>query len=201
MDAATLASFLAVCTQSSAALIGLLFVSVSRAPADVFGPKASADRQTAAQSAFTALADAFLLSFVGLLPDRPLGPFAIVLGALALGQLLTLLRLWPRWRSERRLVRGLGVFLVSVGVFGDQILTGIRLSSNPNDPQALTTLLGLLVGMVALSLARAWELLGASRDGGLMATLASFRSRPSRADEPPPAARRRSGRRRARRRA
>lgn len=49
--------FLVASTQASAALIGLLFVSVSIAPERVFGSKAEALGQARALSAFTSLAN------------------------------------------------------------------------------------------------------------------------------------------------
>ncbi len=57
------ANFLVASTQASAALIGLLLVSVSIAPERVFGSKAEATRRALALSSFTALANVFFVSF------------------------------------------------------------------------------------------------------------------------------------------
>jgi hypothetical protein len=171
MIPAPFANFVAVSTQASAALIGLLFVSVSISPEHIFGPQAPSVRQTVALSAFTALANAFFISFSGLLPPPQLGFFAIALGIVCLSQTLSLVRLWPRWQRERRLVRGLTIFLVSAGIYSYEIVTGVQLVRTPTDTAALTTLMDLLMGTYGLGLVRAWELLGAPSGRGLLSQL------------------------------
>jgi hypothetical protein len=51
-------------TSAGAALIGLLFVAVSIAPEQMVALKAPVERQAVAGSAFTALMNAFFISFV-----------------------------------------------------------------------------------------------------------------------------------------
>lgn len=156
------ANFLTASTQASAALIGLLFVSVSIAPERVFGRQAEATRQALAVSSFTALANVFFVSFGSLIPDIPLGPLVMIPGVVATGQNLLLLRLLPQWRREHTMIRGLLLLLVGATIYGYEIAIGVRLWLTPSDTAAMTFLLELLLGAYAIGLARAWELLGAS---------------------------------------
>lgn len=154
-------NFLVASTQASAALIGLLFVSVSIAPERVFGAQAEARRQSLAVSAFIALANVFFISFGGLVPNFYFGVMVIVAGALAESQSLALLVLWREWRREHILVRSLALFALSAGIYGAEIVIGVHLLSHTTDTGAVTSLFGLLLGAYAIGLSRAWELLGA----------------------------------------
>ena len=87
---ATYANFYSTSTQVSAALIGLLFVSVSISIDSVFGEKATLRNRLRAYSAFTALVNAFFLSFTSILPDPRIGVYAVSLAALALSRPLDL---------------------------------------------------------------------------------------------------------------
>lgn len=171
MIPAPYASFLVASTQASAALIGLLFVSASIAPERVFGPQAEAGRLARALSSFTALANVFFISFSSLIPNQPIGPAVVILGALAGSQTLTLLLLLPRWRRERTIIRGLSLFAVSGAIYGYEIAIGLRLWFTPTNTGALTTLLQLLLGGYGIGLVRAWELLGAPHRRGITANV------------------------------
>ncbi len=175
-------SFFTTSTQASAALIGLLFVSVSIAPDRIFGSEGSAEHQLLAVSAFTALVNVFFVSFISLLPSPMLaagepihaGIAGVVFAALALSQTLALLLLLPRWRTEQRLLRGLTAFGVSGGLYVYELITAIAVVRDPSDLGSLTQLLALLLGAYAIGLARAWQLLGARRARGLLSQLRSL---------------------------
>jgi hypothetical protein len=168
---AAYSNFLIASTQASAALIGLLFVSVSIAPERVFGPQAEAERQALALSSFTALANAFFISFGSLIPDLPIGLLVVIAGAVCMSQTLALLGLFPKWRHERTLIRSLGLFAISAAIYGYEIAIGVRLISTPTDAGALTVLLQLLLGGYTIGLARAWQLLGAAQGRGIITGL------------------------------
>jgi len=153
--------FLVASTQAAAALIGLLFVSISLAPERVFGTDAEATRQAQALSAFTALANVFFVSFGSLVPDLPLGVLVVVAGLIAEAQTLALLFALGDWRREGALSRGITLFLGSAVLYAFEIRAGVRLLQVRADPGALTGLLELLLFGYAIGLARAWELLGA----------------------------------------
>lgn len=164
-------SFFATSTQASAALIGLLFVSVSLAPRRVFGSAATAEHEMLALSAFTALVNAFFLSFTAQMPNPSVGTAAIVLSVLALSETLGLLFLLPRWRKERRVLRAIVIFVVSATAYGLELALGIALTRNPADLNALGDLLDIVIAAFAIGLLRAWQLLGAQRTTGLAGKL------------------------------
>jgi len=171
MIPAAYSNFLVASTQASAALIGLLFVSVSIQPERVFGRQAEAERQALALSAFTALANVFFVSFSGLIPNLSFGVFVVIAGAVAMSQTLALLGLLPKWRRERTLVQGLVLLAISAAIYGYEIGTGVRLIFTPADNGSLTVLLELLLGGYSIGLARAWQLLGAPHGRGTISGL------------------------------
>jgi len=157
--------FFTASVAASAALIGLLFVSVSIAPERIFGKEAQSGRQAQALSAFTALANIFFISFGGLMPDVPLGLIVTIVAVPAVLQTVALLRLVRHWRAERTLYRGLLLFLASAAVYSAEVAIGIQLWRSPANPGAISGLLDLLLGAYAIGLGRAWELMGAPRSG------------------------------------
>jgi hypothetical protein len=184
--------FFTASVAASAALIGLLFVSVSVAPERVFGKEAESGRQAQALSAFTALANVFFISFGGLMPDVPLGVLVTIVAMPAILQTLALLGLVSHWRAERTLYRGVVLFLASAFVYGFELVIGIKLWQTPTSTGWLSGLLDLLLGAYAIGLGRAWQLLGAPRTGiitGVIGTLGdrfnAGRKRPGAAKEPP----------------
>lgn len=162
--------FLTASVAASAALIGLLFVSISIAPERVFGEKAESGRMAQALSAFTALTNVFFISFASLIPRLPIGPVVTVVAIPALLQTLGLLLLFPQWKNQGAIRRGLILFVISLAIYGYEMAYGIQLWVRPST-NGLTGLLELLLGAYAIGLGRAWELLGARRLGwtGLVA--------------------------------
>ena len=155
--------FLVASTQASAALIGLLFVSVSIAPERVFGSKAEALRQARALSAFTSLANVFFISFVSLIPGINVGVAVTVIALIGVLQTLGLLALVPQWRSEGVIIRSLILFAGTIAVYGGELWLGILLWRVPAATGALSGIAQLLLAAYAIGLVRAWELLGAPR--------------------------------------
>src|SRR2546430_6173997 len=99
MTPAAYQPFFTASVAASAALTGLLFVSVSIAPERVFGKEAESGRQAQALSAFTALANVFFISFGGLMPDVPLGVIVTIVAIPAVLQTIALLGLARHWRG------------------------------------------------------------------------------------------------------
>jgi hypothetical protein len=132
-----------------------------------------AKHRTEASSAFTALVNAFFISLGGMIPHINIGILAVIMGAVALVQTLSLLWLWPRWRRERRVARGLILFLVSAAVYGYEIWVAWPLVNGASDTGALTAVMGLLLGTYAIALSRAWELLGGLRRSAQVSQLDS----------------------------
>ena len=157
--------FFTASVAASAALIGLLFVSISIAPERVFGAKAESGRQAQALSSFTALTNVFFISFASLIPKIPIGPVVAVVAIPAILQTVGVLLLLPQWRADHTVRRGLFLFLISFGIYGFEISVGIQLWLGSSNGGAMTALLELLLGAYAIGLGRAWELLGARRLG------------------------------------
>lgn len=160
------ASFFITSTGAAAALAGLLFVAVSLAPEQTVTRRAPVERQAVAGSAFTALLNAFFISLAALIPHFNFGtlivPFSVVSLLSSLFQAWTLLRPFKSWPSFLR--RALMVFL-SLGLYGSELRQGIGLITTPTQVAFVYGMLFLLLGIFALGLTRAWELLGAQRYG------------------------------------
>ncbi len=170
---------------ASATLIGLLFVAVSVAPEHVFGEGASAEQRALAGSAFIALVDAFLVSFVGLIPDTNIGYPALGVGVGALINTLNLAR--QLWEERRAGPGGQRLTLVvgGLGLYGGELWFAVQVIRQPHDTGYVYGLAYLLVGTYVLGVGRAWELLGA-RDEGLLSLLGVRRGRRDDAPVVPP---------------
>ena len=152
-------NFYTASTQVSAALIGLLFVSVSISTDSVFGEKATLRNRLRAYSAFTALVNAFFLSFTSILPDPRIGVYAVTLGALALSDTFMNLAMVVRERGGGR-IGALITTVLSAALYVDEVVLGALLMSRPHDLGLLSSLNTLIIGAYAFGLARAWALLG-----------------------------------------
>ena len=150
---------------ASAALIGLLFVSVSVAPERVFGNQAEGHKQAQALSAFTALVNIFFISIDALVPGVAIGIVVVIVTLPAVTQTLALLLFLPQWRAARMVPRGLFLFLASAAVYGYELYAGADLWRHPTSKGALIAIVYVMVGAYAIGLGRAWELLGAPRMG------------------------------------
>jgi hypothetical protein len=181
MVAAEFQTFFLASVGASAALIGLLFVSVSIAPERVFGQQSDAVRQAQALSAFTALANVFFISLTSLVPDVTFGVAVWIIAVPAALQTLALLAHVRRWREHRIVARGVILFLASAAIYGYEFVLGIEMWRDPTAKGALIALCFVLIGAYAAGLGRAWELLGAPRTGivpSLWAVLTSVRRQP-----------------------
>jgi hypothetical protein len=156
--------FFTASVAASAALIGLLFVSVSIAPDRVFGEQSDAVRQAQALSAFTALTNIFFISLMSLIPGVLFGLVVWIVSLPAAVQTLALLRHARRWRQTGFALRGLLLFLASVVIYSYEFALGMQLWRDPKSVGALISLLFVLQGAYAVGLGRAWELLGAPRN-------------------------------------
>lgn len=159
------------------ALIGLLFVAVSIHPEYTLGGEAHPVRRGVASGAFTALTNAFFVSMSALIPLTNVGGIAVVVGVVDV--LITVqlgLDLLQRARIVRAtsgrwgaMVRVTGTLLVSVALYGYEGAIGVGLLLHPRDLGLTLSLAELLLGVYAVGLARAWELLGGP--GGMIARL------------------------------
>ena len=160
------ANFFIASASAGAALVGLLFVAVSIAPEQMVTRRAPMERQAVAGSAFTALMNAFFISLVALIPHFNFGlvivPFSGLCLLTSLIQAWQLLRLRKGWQS---LLRRAFLVLLSVALYGLELLNGFQLIADPSQVGIVYGLISCLLGAFALGLIRAWELLGVHRYG------------------------------------
>ncbi len=150
-------------TGAGAALVGLLFVAVSIAPERTVMSGAPVERQAIATSAYTALLNAFFLSLVALLPQTNLGWAALVLSLIGLATQVMLG--WNLSRHARRrwlsMVRRAALIVAGLLLYGYELYDAIQLLLAPTNSTLISVLAPLLLGIYALGLTRAWQLLGA----------------------------------------
>lgn len=159
------------------ALIGLLFVAVSIHPEYTLGGDAHPVRRGVASGAFTALTNAFFVSMSALIPLTNVGGIAVVVGVLDVIITLQLgLDLLRRANSVRAksgrwgaVARVSATLVVSAALYGYEAAIGVDLLLHPRDMGLTLSLAELLLGVYAVGLARAWELLGGP--GGMIARL------------------------------
>jgi hypothetical protein len=149
-------------TGAGAALVGLLFVAVSIAPERTVMSGAPVERQAVATSAYTALLNAFFLSLVALLPQINLGWAAFVLSMIGLANHFILG--WNLLRHAQRrwlsMLRRATLIVAGCLLYSYELYNAILLLLSPTNATPISVLAPLLVGIYALGLARAWQLLG-----------------------------------------
>lgn len=162
---------------AGAALIGLLFVAISLRPEKTLGDEAHPVRRGVATGAFIALTNAFFVSMSALIPLANVGDFVVVISVvdvvmtvlLARGVVLGILR--PRGVSLPVLAstRILATLFISGALYAYEGFIGLGLALHAGNPGYALALTEILLGVYAIGLLRAWELLGGS--GGFLARL------------------------------
>ena len=144
------------------ALIGLLFVAISVSAERLARQEASAQlHRIRAAAALTAFLNALAISLFSLVPGEKIAWTAVAVSIVGLtfvaASMLSLLRLRAvHWGTVRD-----GVFLVGlVAIFIIQLVTGLSLVSQPDDPGAVNTIAILVVACFLVGISRAWELIG-----------------------------------------
>ncbi len=172
MVPASFANYFLATAGAGGALIGLLFVAVSINPERTFGSQAHPLRQGVASGAFAALVNGFFVSAWALLPLANVGYVTLLVGAASVinsGRFgaEVIRRQWGgraatrvSWRGA---IRVLGVVGLSLALYGYESALAVLLLVHPDDMGAVYALGGILLGVYAVGLVRAWELLGAPR--------------------------------------
>jgi hypothetical protein len=145
------AYFGAVAT-AAAALIGLLFVAVSVRDDTIFGPKAIPGGEALAITAFTGLANAFVVSVLGLIPKVNIGEPAVVMAVIGI---VATVRLQRRLHTGKNLI----ALAVTLLAYAAQFGFGVLLLFKPHDGDQLINLSFILFLTLIVSLQRAWSLL------------------------------------------
>jgi hypothetical protein len=150
---ASFIAYFAAVTGAAAALIGLLFVSVSLRPDTVFGTDAPRRGKALAATAFTGLVNTFFLSLIALIPATNLGYPAVVLSGISLTATARLqLQLSHSGPQLILMVLSAAAYLLQCGV-------GIYLIGTPRNSGAFTDIAYAMIASLAVALGRAWALL------------------------------------------
>jgi hypothetical protein len=180
--------FTAVAT-CSAGLTGLLFVAISVAPADGKPAQPAVIHHVRAASALVAFTNALVVSLFGLVPGNSAGKAAIAVGAVGILFTVASVRsiVTSRDVSARQAWRQAGLIALLLAAFGVELGCGIGVTANRTAVFGPELLGDVLIVMLLIGIARAWELVGA-RDTGILSSLAVLVGRgsaPDDADRPP----------------
>lgn len=155
------ANFFMASAGAAAALVGLLFIAISIAPEQTISSNASARRQTAASSAFTALLNAFFVSLVALVPNVNLTWVMLTIGGIGILNSLVLVGSLFRSKEQWQVVmRGVFLILGSITLYSYEVYDGVLMLHAPDDSSTVLIATLLMIGCYGLGLARSWEILG-----------------------------------------
>ena len=155
-------TFFAASLTADGALIGLLFVAIAIEPERTFS-EANPERELAANSAFSALVNAFIVSMLALIPRFEIGWGIVAVAGLAL--LNTLVQTADKLhRGQRMFNRSLFFTVGGLILYSLEIYYSIQIIRQPrNNLDSLYGLIFVLVAIYGVALTRAWTLLGADR--------------------------------------
>jgi hypothetical protein len=181
MVPASFSDFFAASAGVAGALIGLLFVAISVAPAATL-PDHRLDLDIRAGVALSALTDALVVSLFALIPGIDLAVPAMVAAATGFASCVALGIVLIRAKSVSRHSQ-LRLLTIQAAVFIYQLVVGIQLLDDPGRESQVRTLAVLTTVFFLIGIARAWQLIGA-RDTGLLRTVGEvLRTRSSSAND------------------
>lgn len=163
--------FFVAAAGASGALIGLLFVAVTVFPERARQASTRVEYHARASAALLVFSNALVLSLAALVPGSDLGWWAVAIGVSVVGFAAATARSIAS--AARRRLGSWGslwlvVILLTIGSF--QIYAGVRLIRDHTDLQPVQTLQYLVIGDLAVGIARAWQLVN-MRNTGLISSL------------------------------
>jgi len=175
--------FTAVAT-CSAGLTGLLFVAISVSPRDGRPAQPAVIHHVRAASALVAFTNALTVSLFGLVPGNSAGKAAIAVGAVGILFTAASVRsiVTSRDVSAKQALRQAGLITLLLAAFGAELGCGIGVTINRTAVFGPELLGDVLITMLLIGIARAWELVGA-RDTGILSSLAVLVGRSPDPDE------------------
>jgi hypothetical protein len=181
----TYSAFFAASAGVAGALIGLLFVAISVAPAAGAGQQ-RLELDVRAGVAFSALTDTLVVALFALIPGVSLDRPAMAVAAAGFASCVALEIVLVRATDVSHRGRQIRLLAVQSLVFVYQFIVGIQLAGQPDQQSAVRSLAILSVIFFLIGIARAWELIGA-RDTGLVHAVREAihdRSEPSKSSQP-----------------
>ena len=163
MVPSALTNFFIASAGAGAALLGLLFVSISISPEEKITATASIEKRISAYSALVSLTNAFIISLVALIPGT-FGIFVLIFSVIAFS--ITLqngIELFRPHEGASSVARRLILTLLNLLAYLAECYTAVRLIITPHDSSPVYALTTLLLVVYILSIVRAWELLGGAR--------------------------------------
>jgi hypothetical protein len=163
MVPADLTNFFIASAGAGAALLGLLFVSISISPEEKITADASVEKRIGAYSALISLSNAFIISLAALIPNT-FGIFVLIfsIGSFSI-TLQNGIELLEHHKGPRDLAYRLILTLLNLFAYFAEGYAGVRLIIFPHDSSPVYMLTILLLVVYLLSIFRAWQLLGGAR--------------------------------------
>ncbi len=175
--------FTAVAT-CAAGLTGLLFVAISVGPREGKPAQPAVIHHVRAASALVAFTNALVVSLFGLVPGNSAGKAAIAVGAVGILFTAASVRsiVTSRDVSGKQAWRQAGLITLLLVAFGAELGCGIGVTINRTAVFGPELLGDVLIAMLLIGIARAWELVG-DRDTGIVSSLAVLVGRSSAHDD------------------
>ena len=157
----------------AAGLTGLLFVAISVAPREGKPAQPAVIHHVRAASALVAFTNALVVSLFGLVPGNSAGKAAIAVGAVGILFTAASVRsiVTSRDVSWEQALRQAGLIALLLAAFGAELGCGIGVTFNRTAVFGPELLGDVLIAMLLIGIARAWELVG-DRDTGILSSLA-----------------------------
>jgi len=164
--------FTAVAT-CAAGLTGLLFVAISVGPREGVPGRPAIIQQIRAASALLAFTNALAVSLFGLVSVNSAGYAAISAGIIGLLFIAASVRsiVTSSDVSAEQALRQVGLIVLLFLAFGGELACGIGLTSHDTTVFGPNYLSYVLIVLLLVGIARAWELVG-NRDTGVWASIA-----------------------------
>ena len=158
-----LTNFFIASAGAGAALLGLLFVSISISPEEKITANALVEKRISASSALLSLTNAFIISLVALIPGT-FGIFVLIFSVISFTfTLQNGIELLRPHEGASNLARRLILTLLNLFAYIAEGYYAVRLIINPHDSTPVYALTTLLLVVYILGIIRAWELLGGAR--------------------------------------
>jgi uncharacterized membrane protein len=171
----------------AAALTGLLFVALTVARRHNPADRPVVIEQVRAAAAILAFTNALAVSLFGLVPGNNIGYPATVLAVIGIFFTAAGTRsIFSSHVPRRHVPRQLALIALLLATFAFELAGGIDLILHPHSPGAAELVSNLLVALLIIGIARAWELVR-DRDTSIIASIAVLTGHDRNPDGPPPA--------------